>query len=513
MSDGEVRRAKDIRYVAGPTAAAFHADHASKVKALMSGVGQGKSSACAVELGVIACQQKPDDDGVRRTRMAVIRATYAQLTTTTINTVLDWFPEQKMGKKNAGRGVMRIVYGSPIKGFLSMPLADGTRVESTWYFMPIENSGQLSNLLSLELTAAWINEASEIQLPSLIADVYERCRRFPHDWTRCQVLMDYNPPPVGSWLYEHFEMLRPDGHVLWKYPSPVIIQRDPSDPDNAKKYKFIPNPDGQLDGPAFKKEGVAYWLDSAENRRFDENKLVRFIAGQYPLAQEGRPVHPMFNMRRHVVDRLTPTRSNVMVIGMDCGLTPACVFGQVIANRLCIFDEIKTTDKTALALIREDIVPIIKNKYLGFRIVVCVDPASTQRSQVDAATVFGALFKAGLNPTIPPTNSLTPRIEALDSFLAREGGFAVDAECKNTVTALSGGFRWKDSPNNPREKTTTDKQSEFSHIGDAIQYLACYFTMDVVHGLDYKEPDIFESFAGRKVIEYEYPSADTFMYV
>lgn len=60
-------------------------------------VGSGKSVGCCVEVFRRALEQKPNDDGVRKSRWAVIRNTNPQLRTTTIKTWLDWFPESDWG--------------------------------------------------------------------------------------------------------------------------------------------------------------------------------------------------------------------------------------------------------------------------------------------------------------------------------------------------------------------------------------------------------------------------------
>ena len=60
-------------------------------------VGSGKSVACCIEIIKRAISQKPNPDGIRKTRWAVIRNTNPQLKTTTIKTWLDWFPEDDWG--------------------------------------------------------------------------------------------------------------------------------------------------------------------------------------------------------------------------------------------------------------------------------------------------------------------------------------------------------------------------------------------------------------------------------
>jgi len=185
---------KNIVYTAERTAAKFHLDSTSQVKALMSAVGCGKSVACVMELVRLCQQQPPAADGVRYSRWVIARSSYSQLRSTTIKTFQEWVPPD----------ICRIVYSSPIRGELRMTLPDGTSVEGDLLFMSLDGPEQVSNLLSLELTGAWINEAAEIRNENILNDVYQRCGRFPPpklapiEWSG--VIMDYNPPPQGSWL-------------------------------------------------------------------------------------------------------------------------------------------------------------------------------------------------------------------------------------------------------------------------------------------------------------------------
>ena len=60
-------------------------------------VGSGKSVSCCIELFRRALLQKKNEQGIRKSRWAVIRNTNPQLRTTTIKTWLDWFPEDVWG--------------------------------------------------------------------------------------------------------------------------------------------------------------------------------------------------------------------------------------------------------------------------------------------------------------------------------------------------------------------------------------------------------------------------------
>ena len=79
---------------AGEVARAFHQSDAF-VRGLMGPVGSSKSSACCLEMFTRACEQTANQ-GVRRSRWAVIRNTYPELKSTTIKTWEEWFPFARM---------------------------------------------------------------------------------------------------------------------------------------------------------------------------------------------------------------------------------------------------------------------------------------------------------------------------------------------------------------------------------------------------------------------------------
>ena len=59
-------------------------------------VGSGKSVACCIEIFRRALAQKKSPDGIRRSRVAIVRNTNPQLRTTTMKTWLDWFPRKRV---------------------------------------------------------------------------------------------------------------------------------------------------------------------------------------------------------------------------------------------------------------------------------------------------------------------------------------------------------------------------------------------------------------------------------
>ena len=151
-------------------------------------VGSGKSVGCCVELFRRALEQKKNDDGVRKSRWAVIRNTNPQLRTTTIKTWLDWFPESDWGNFK-----------------WSVPYTHHIRVNDLdleVIFLALDRPEDVKKLLSLELTGIWINEAREI--PKSIVDACTmRVGRYPSmreggaSWSG--VICDTNAPEEDHW--------------------------------------------------------------------------------------------------------------------------------------------------------------------------------------------------------------------------------------------------------------------------------------------------------------------------
>ena len=79
-----------ISYKAAPTLGKSHQCQAF-IRGVMGPVGSGKSTACCWEMFRRLQAQEPGPDGIRRSRWAVVRNTYRELTDTTLNTWRDWF--------------------------------------------------------------------------------------------------------------------------------------------------------------------------------------------------------------------------------------------------------------------------------------------------------------------------------------------------------------------------------------------------------------------------------------
>jgi hypothetical protein len=430
---------------------------------------------CVYELFSRALEQKPNANGIRQTRFVIIRNTFPQLTSTSLKTVMDWFPP----------GVMNYSLASPICGVLDLPLTDGTRVQSEWLFVALDIEADIARLKSLEVTLAWINEASEIPKPVLdMASM--RCGRYPAmadgGPTFSGVIFDSNPPDDTHWIYEQGETKKPEEFGLWKQP-PALIKVT----DKDGNVSYLPN-DGthpQCGEPAENiqnlKGGFDYYMRAVQAGKDDEWVKV-FILGQYGSLQSGRPVYPEYKDNIHCAkEELKPYRGLPLVLGWDFGLNASCVICQLSPKgEMLVLDEIVSEEMGIQRCIRDLVIPKLKNEYGELKVAGVGDPAGSQRSQTTEQTCFQILQENGLEVESAYTNEFAARREAVSYYLTRmvEGrpAFIISPRC----TLLRKGFLGRYSYRKMRVSGTerfSDKPNKdlYSHPHDALQYVALFF--------------------------------------
>src|SRR5574340_1666085 len=87
-----------LKYNPGPVTMEFLADKTSEVLLVIGPIGTGKTSAAAFKQIVLSSKWiKPDKNGKRRSKYAVVRNSYPQLRDSTIRTYLEWFPPADFG--------------------------------------------------------------------------------------------------------------------------------------------------------------------------------------------------------------------------------------------------------------------------------------------------------------------------------------------------------------------------------------------------------------------------------
>jgi len=464
----------------GAVSASFHADD-SFVRGLMGPVGSGKSSSCCMEIFYRALQQKPSKDGIRRSRWAAIRNTYGELKSTTIKTWCDWFD---------GMQVMK--WDTPIVSTISLPdLGDGTGLHLEVLFLALDRPDDAGKLRSLELTGAWMNEAS--QLEKTVLDMCtQRVGRYPSmhlhggaSWTG--VIMDTNPPDDDSWWYKLAEEDKPEGFAFYKQPGGLYRVTDRKSPNFGK---LLPNPSAE--NIRNLRNGHQYYLQQLAGKSDDYIRV--FLCAEYGTTMDGKPVFPEWQDKIHIAAQpIEPIRGRPIVLGFDFGLTPACVIGQMTPKgQLVILDELVSEDMGIRQFYSEVVLPLLTEKYGQFRIEAVGDPAGVNRSQTDEKTCFEELALLGLNCEPAITNEFVKRRESVAYFLQRltssGPGMLVDPRCKTIIKGFRGGYRYErvKASGSARFKDRPSKD-KFSHPHDALQYV-CLHMRTESNPITYQEP-------------------------
>lgn len=451
----------ELHYKPEPTARRFHGS-AARVRNLMGPVGGGKSSICCWEVLLRSKNQQPGQDGVRRTRWAIIRQTYPELRSTTIKTFLDWFPEP----------LTSIVYGAPITAELAFPLEeDGTRVQAEVLFLALERPADVKKLLSLELTGAWINEWREVPI-EVLHMLTARIGRYPSKemggptWTG--IFGDTNPPDDDHPLYHLFEVEKPADYALFKQP-PALVQVGANYVANIGQVPGIP----AAENINHLAEGFNYYLSQLSGK--DPNWIKVYVLGNYGHTRSGKPVWPEYNDALHFSEQLVePMRGIPLIIGMDFGLTPAAVLCQLTPHgQIILLDEACSTSMGIRQFVTDVLKPKLQNEYNGIRVRIKGDPAGRSRAQTDEKTCYDILAELGMMAAPSRTNDFLPRREAVAKFLLRHGGFAIGPKCKMLRKALNGEYQYERvQVTGPERYKDQPAKNMYSHIADALQY-AC----------------------------------------
>jgi hypothetical protein len=426
-------------YSSVPTIRLFTLSNA-RIRYIQGPFGSGKSTGCIMDLIRRAHEQTPSPlDGVRRTRWAVIRNTYKQLKDTTMKSFFDWFPPALYGEYRVSDHDYIIT---------KFP---GVRAE--FLFRALDRPDHVKNLLSLELTGAWINEAREIK-----REIYDaldgRIDRYPakrHGGaTYAGTMMDSNPPEEESWLHVLAEKERPANVAVFMQPS----GRD-------KAAENLPN------------LPVAYYDNLAVGKTPEFIRV--YIDNQYGSLPKGKPVYTgAYNEELHLAksDLLVTPHIDV-VTGWDFALYPAVVFIQVHENKVKILGELTGEGMGLRRFVETMVTPYIRTHFPTNNIVGFGDPTGNNRSQNDETTCYMELEDAGY-PYIKPshTNSIMARINAVEYFLSSqalingEPVFQLDPSCVNLRRGFNGAYFFTD--------LGVPEKNEASHPHDALQYAMLY---------------------------------------
>ena len=228
---------------------------------------------------------------------------------------------------------------------------------------------------------------------------------------------------------------KPNGWAVFKQPSGRSL--------NAENIENLPSGYYSTDG------------QSAEYIR-------TFIDGEYGLSLSGTPVYKEFRPDFHMAKGpLKAIMGRPIVVGMDLGLTPAAVLGQLDPRgRFLVLAEAVSFDMGVQRFTRTLLKPLLAELFPGFPVLVVTDPAGTQRAQTDEKSAVDIIRAERLTVIPARTNVVAARLNAVDDFLMRqidgESAFLVDPRCSHLKAAMMGGYRY-------HPKTGNIEKTKLSH--------------------------------------------------
>lgn len=422
---------------AGKTLEAFRRSDAF-VRGIMGPWGSGKTSACCSELIRRARKQRKSPDGKRKTRWAIIRNTYGELLTTTLKTWFYWMP------KEAGRWNGKAPFTHHIQsGDLDMEVV----------FIALDREEDVKKLLSLELTGAYINEASEVP-EAILRDLTGRVMRYPNQNEGGQtwrgIIMDTNPPDTTNYWYRLAEEETPEGYEFFRQPA-----GDGPDAENL----------ANLDRDYYQ----------IMSRGKSPEWIKKYIKGEYGFMASGQPVWPQYIDSLHCSQTVINPRLPIY-FGCDFGRTPAAVFGQrTIVGNWSILSEIVTQNMGAIEFAKILLLEM-RGRYSGFKFEGWGDPAGENPNDVNDDTPIKILNAAGIPIRSAPTNNPTLRVEAVSSVLSGlidgKPQIIIDPACSYLRKGMLGGFGYKQlRVSGSNQLKPKPEKNIFSHVCEALEYM------------------------------------------
>lgn len=466
-----------IDYDAPPTVSRFMRSD-KFIRLILGPVGSGKTTGCIFELMRRAAQQHPGQDGIRRTRFAIVRTTLAQMKTTVLKDAQTWLG--------------RIATWKVSESLLVIQVAD---IYSEWYFIPLDEPEDQKRLLSMQLTAVFVNEFVELD-PELLGPMAGRVGRYPGaadggaSWFG--IIGDSNMPNEGSEWHKKLTEDLPDD---WE----VFFQPGGLDPTAENLNWLTQTPETlklPLGDPKRIAQGRSYYTRLASSQ--GAAWVKRYVHAQFGTDPDGTAVfNGSFSRSFHVVkgtrlNNPAPEGDEVplyeggievhrgypLIVGQDFARNPCSVITQLDPRgRFNALEEIVVEDIGLETHILKNLRPrLMQPRYMGLPVIVIGDPSGVAKGPFGEENAFDILRRHGFACFQASTNLIEPRIRAVEKLMlaavAGDAMFRVDeGRCSNLIRALGGLYRYgktKDGETKPKP----EKKHPWSDIADALQYAA-----------------------------------------
>lgn len=425
---------------------------------IMGPLGSGKTNGSCWKAFRVMTGQKPDAQGVRRTRILAVRNTFSDLFATTIKDWLEMFED--LGNFNKGGR-------EPPTHYVKFKLDDGTTVESEMIFLALDRPDHIKKLRGYQLTAAWLNEVKELVF-AVIQMMDLRIGRYPRENgqepTWYGMFGDTNAPDTDHWYYRMAEELKPQGWLFLKQPGGLVRPRAEA------AWEANPRAENVNNLP------LNYYVNGAQGKT--DQWIQVNLANEYGFVTDGKPVYPDYRDSVHCKE-FELIEGLPLHIGLDFGLTPAAWIAQrTVVGQWRIRHEVCTTD-TGVIRFAGILKQYLADHCAGYTIAsITGDPAGDQRQMGDndESTVFQILEANGVKALPAHTNDFTVRTEAVATPLRRmidgEPGFLLHPSCKVSRKGMQGAYKFRRMQIAGEDRFTDEPvKNSHSHPCEAGQYL------------------------------------------
>jgi hypothetical protein len=421
-------------------------------------IGSGKTWRAIFKMIELCCDQRPNQDGVRKTMAAVVRKTYPEIKSSILKDVQQLIPPE-LGK---------LTLGHPPQLELDFDLDDGTRVQATIQFLALDVPADANKVRGMNISWAWINEAN-----LLSRDVFDmvaaRTGRYkPGTNTWAGVFADCNPWNQDHWMQE-------------------VVEDKKKNPQKWEGWEVFVQP------PAVIRTETGWRVnEAAENQALLKTGYIeRILTGkredwirvnlgnEIGFSFDGKPVHPDYSDAYHVAKEPLIPSAGVCYIGLDFGLTPAAVFWQRQGSGCWWgFDELVEMDmhNEAFARLLKARIADWRTRVPGLMFKLVGDPSGDNRSMTDGRTTLQMYRLHGLNVLPASSNDPQVRRDALIRPLTRsvgqgKPGLLLSPHMTHLRKSLAGAWSYKkvETTGPERFKDEPDK-SQHSHVGEAAEY-------------------------------------------
>lgn len=459
------------------------------IRIIMGPVGSGKSVGSCSEIMRLAMMQEPSPvypldrndcawiPGVRYVKAGVVRNTYGELKSTTLETWTDIFPEARCGP---------VVHSAPIEHHIKIP----GELDLQVLFVSADRPKDVRKLLSLELTFLWFNELREIE-KSVFNAASDRVGRYPsmkHHGvfaTRDCIIGDTNPPDEDHWLYE-LELEMPENHEFFHQPPAILklnekpteidFEYDPKDVISGAGHQYLLNP--KAENARNLKPG--YYQSKIPGKT--ESWIDVYYRSKYGVLEDGQSVIKAYSDPAMMVEDLPVYADRELLVGIDIGggtLSPAAVIGQRHVNGAWLIHAEVVCEDMGLENFSR-MIHLTLDEIFGGRAIDkgWGDPAGNQRDPLYETAILQHMRAKNIPIYPAPTNAEKARIDAIGAPMGRmvqgKSGFLIHKRCKVLRAGLGGKWKYKrlQVAGSDRYATHPEK-NKYSHPCDALGYLLC----------------------------------------